>query len=299
MVKEGDLIQKGDVILLIVNDNSKLLSDNAALELNLASQNYDGKSNLIQDLKDNLSIAQLKLSSDSANHQRQLRLWNNKIGSKNDFEQRKLAYQASSNEVSLLKKQIQRKQDELKIILQKSKNNYTNKLNNQADFEVKSRVNGKVFEILKEEGEAISEQEPIAFIGSSNQFVLKMQVDEVDIVQIKKEQLIYVTLDAYKDQAFKAVVVQIIPQMNQETQTFWVEGIFIESPKVLYSGLRGEANIVITQKEKVLTIPLDYLVDENKVITKEETLYVKTGLKSLEKIEILDGLDSSTVILKP
>lgn len=299
LVKEGDLIKNGDVILRIVSDNSKLQSDNAALELNLASQNYEGNSNLIQDLKNNLEIAQLKRINDSANFQRQKRLWDQKIGSKNDFEQRELAYQASLNEVSLLKKQIQRKQDELKITLQKSKNNYTNKLNNQADFEVKSRVNGKVYELLKEEGESISIQEPVALIGSSSQFVIKMQVDELDIVRIEKGQLIYVTLDAYNDEVYKAVVIQIIPQMNQETQTFWVEGLFMEAPKVLYSGLRGEASIVIAQKDKVLTIPLEYLMDGKKVISEAGTLHVKTGLRSLEKVEILEGIDSTTIIQKP
>lgn len=298
-VKEGALVQKGERLLSIVNDNSKLQSENAQLEVDLAGLNYNGRSNLIKDLRNELQLAELKLKNDSINFERQQRLWKQQIGSQNDFEQRQLVYQTARNKVKALKSELARKEDELKIMLQKSKNNYSNRLNQQADFEVRSRISGKVYELLKEEGESVNEQEPIAFVGSSRHFLLKMQVDEVDIVQVQRGQLIYVTLDAYKDQVFKAEVKQVIPKMNQETQTFWVEGIFVNPPEVLYSGLRGEANIVIAQKENAISIPLDYLYNEDQVITKEETLKVTLGLKSLERVEIVAGLDSNTFIIKP
>lgn len=299
MVEEGDLIGIGDPIARIVDDNSKLASENAALEMNFAKENYTGKSSLIDDLRNELSVAELNLNNDSINLERQRRLWSQQIGSKTDLEKRQLAYQTSLNKYNTLDRQLKRKQDELKITLQKSKNNYENRLNQQADFKVQSRVNGKVYELLKEVGESVTEQEPIALIGSSNQFIVKMQVDEVDIVRIKEGQFIYVTLDAYKNQVFEAIVQQIIPQMKQETQTFWVKGTFVDPPDVLYSGLRGEANIVIAQKQNTLTIPLEYLVNTNQVLTEGETLTVTTGLRNLEQIEIVEGLDSTIVILKP
>jgi multidrug efflux pump subunit AcrA (membrane-fusion protein) len=299
MVQEGDPIGIGDLIARIVDDNSKLASENAQLEMNLAKKNYEGTSSLIDDLKNELVVAELNLKNDSINYERQQRLWSEKIGSKTDFEKRQLAYQTSLNKYNTLKRQLERKQDELKIALQKSKNNYENRLNQQADFEIRSRVNGKVYELLKEVGESVNDQEPFALLGSSNEFIVKMQVDEVDIVRINTGQLIYVTLDAYENQVFEAVVTQIIPQMKQETQTFWVKGTFVNPPKVLYSGLRGEANVVIAQKEKTLTIPLEYLINSNKVLTENGTLTVSTGLRSLERVEIIEGLDSSTVILKP
>ncbi|NBG66319.1 efflux RND transporter periplasmic adaptor subunit [Acidiluteibacter ferrifornacis] len=298
-VKEGDLISKGDPIARIVDDNSKLLSENAALEMNLAQQNYEGQSNLIKDLQNELAVAKLKLINDSINLERQKRLWNQQIGSRTELEQRQLVYETSLNNVNTLKRKLDRKQDELKVLLQKSKNNYTNSLNNYKDYNVLSRVNGQVYELLKEEGELLSEQEPIGVIGSSNRFLIKMQVDEVDIVRIKTGQLVYVTLDAYNSQVFEAEVKQIIPQMNQATQTFWVEARFTNPPAVLYSGLRGEANIVIARKENVLTIPLEYLYSSDQVLTEKDTLFVKTGLRSLERVEIIEGLDSNTKIIKP
>tara|TARA_R110002049_G_scaffold265234_2_gene441352 strand:+ start:5643 stop:6689 length:1047 start_codon:yes stop_codon:yes gene_type:complete len=299
MVEEGEQIKKGDPVARVVDDNSILASQNAELEMNLAKQNYEGKSNLIKDLQNELAVATLKLTNDSTNFERQKRLWDQKIGSETEFEQRKLAYQTAQNNVSALRRQLKRKQDELQIAFQKSQNNYANSLNKQADFMVTSRVSGKVFELLKEEGESLGQQEPIAYIGSSGRFIIKMQVDEVDIVQVKKDQTVYVTLDAYENKVFEARVEKIIPQMNQETQTFWVEASFIDPPSVLYSGLRGEANIVIEKKENALTIPLAYLIDFNKVITKAETLTVVTGLRSLERVEILEGLDSNTTLIKP
>ena len=297
-IDEGDLVKQGDLLLKIVNDNSKLQSNNALLELDLASENYTGKSNVIEELENQLELAILQLKNDSTNFDRQKRLWQQKIGSQNEFEKRKLTYESSQNKVVTLQNQLKRKEEELKVAVQKSRNNYTNQLNLQADFEVRSLIDGKVYELLKEKGESVSEQEPIAYIGSENEFTLKMQVDEVDIVKVKKEQLIYVTLDSYPSEVFEATVNQIIPKMNQETQTFWVEGVFKNAPKVLYAGLRGEANIVIAQKTNALTIPLEYLYNEHFVITEEDTVKVTVGLKSLERVEILDGIDSTTLIFK-
>ncbi|MEQ8910348.1 MAG: efflux RND transporter periplasmic adaptor subunit [Vicingaceae bacterium] len=299
LVEEGDQVQKGDLLLRIINDNSKIQSKNAQLDVDLAQLNYQGKSNLIQELKNELHLATLSLKNDSINFVRQQRLWQQEIGSQSDLEQRQLAFQAAQNKVNQLKTQLARKEDELKIALQRSQNNHANRIILQADFDVRSRINGKVYELLKEAGESVSEQEPIAYLGSSNHFILKMQVDEVDIVRVKTGQLIYLTLDAYANQVFEARVKQIIPKMNQETQTFWVEGTFENPPEVLYSGLRGEANIVLAKKSEALSIPLDYLLNGNQVITETETLNVIVGLKSLERAEILEGLNSNTLILKP
>lgn len=299
MVKEGDTIRKGDAVACINHDNSKLNTENAALELSLIQEQYEGKANFIESLRRELALANLKRVNDSINVERQKRLWSQQIGSKMDYEQRKLTYQTSLNKVDALEQQLTRKQEELRTTLQKAQNKLADQKNQQADFVIRSRINGKVYEILKEEGELLNEQQPIALIGSRDQFIIKMQVDEVDIVRIQQGQLIYVSLDAYDNKVFEAKVLKVVPQMSQETQTFWVEGVFVDPPQVLYSGLRGEASIIVAKKDRTLSIPLDYLLNQNQVISDRGTLQVVTGLKSMEKIEILQGVDSTTILLKP
>jgi multidrug efflux pump subunit AcrA (membrane-fusion protein) len=78
-----------------------------------------------------------------------------------------------------------------------------------------------------------------------------------------------------------------------------VEAVFQNPPEKLYPGLAGEGNIIIAQKEDVLTIPKIYLIDGNQVQTEDGLVEVKTGLQNLDQVEILEGIDMNTSILKP
>ena len=77
-----------------------------------------------------------------------------------------------------------------------------------------------------------------------------MLVDEVDIVGVKKDKEIILSLDAYPDTLFAGIVHKIYPAKNIRTQTFLVEGHFIQQPATLYPGLSGEANIIVQQKRQ-------------------------------------------------
>jgi HlyD family secretion protein len=50
---------------------------------------------------------------------------------------------------------------------------------------LKSEVNGRIYALLKEKGEMVNAQTPLAVLGSADEFVLEMQVDEYDIVKVK------------------------------------------------------------------------------------------------------------------
>lgn len=45
--------------------------------------------------------------------------------------------------------------------------------------------------------------EPLASVGSANNFIIELLVDEVDIVKIKVDQKTLVTLDAYGTEVFE------------------------------------------------------------------------------------------------
>ncbi|NND95441.1 MAG: efflux transporter periplasmic adaptor subunit, partial [Flavobacteriales bacterium] len=112
-------------------------------------------------------------------------------------------------------------------------------------------------------------------------------------------QLIYITLDAYNGQVFEAHVTRINPLKDERTQTFEVEGLFTSPPPKLYAGLSGEANIVISSIQDILSIPLDYLTSEGLVITDDGEKTIELGLRNLNKVQVLSGLDTSTTIYRP
>jgi len=180
--------------------------------------------------------------------------------------------------------------------VRQAQNNYEVASIATKDFSIKSKLKGKVYALFKEPGEIVTSIEPLAAIGSANRFVIKLLVDEVDIVQIAETQEVLVELDAYNGQIFRAEVSKIYPKKDERNQTFTVEAIFVNLPEVLYPGLSGEANIIIAKKENTLTIPKSYLSENNKVKTDEGFVTVTTGLQNMENIEILSGITKDTYI---
>lgn len=72
------------------------------------------------------------------------------------------------------------------------------------------------------------------------------------------------------------------------------------APEILYPNLTVEANIIIQTKENALTMPRTFMVNDSTVLLKNNKLQkIKIGLKDYNKIEILEGINAETIILKP
>ena len=230
---------------------------------------------------------------------RQQNLWKEKIGSKVEFDSRKLQFETSKQTVKTLKNKYQRTTTELKQQVEQATNNYEASLTLTKDFTIKSKINGRLYSIFKNQGELISVQQPVAMIGSSIKFIAELLVDEVDIAKIELNQKVLITLDAYNNEVFEASVTKIYPQKNERSQTFKIEAIFIKNPTKLFPGLSGEANIIVAEKTNVLSIPKTFLIEHKKVITDDGEVEITTGLESLDKIEVLSGIDKNTTIYLP
>ena len=298
-VEEGDSVAKGSPIAQIINNTPKLNTENAKLNLQLARENYSGSNAIIKALIDEINAAELTYKNDSVNFKRQQNLWEQNIGSMVEYENRKLAYELSVNNLALLKGNFERTKSELNTKLKQAENNYQTSLIATEDFTVQSKINGKLYALYKNQGEIINTMEPIAAIGSANDFVIEMLVDEVDIVKLKIGQTALITLDAYGPVVYTAVLSKIYPRKDERSQTFKIEAIFKDPPEILYPGLAGEGNIIVSQKENALTIPKAYLIGENKVKTEEGIIEIVTGIQDMEHIEVRSGLDADTYLLKP
>jgi len=299
LVEEGDSVSPGTPLLQIINNAPKLNTENARFALQMAIENYGGSAGILKSLQDEVFSAELALKNDSINYFRQKKLWEQNIGSQVQFENRKLSYDLSRNKLNLLKNNYQRTEKELLTILQQAKNNLRTSEIFTEDFTVTSKIDGKVYALYKNPGEIINTMEPLAAVGSANDFIIELLVDEVDIVKINVGQKTLVTLDAYGTEVFEAQISKIYPKKDERSQTFKVEAVFKNPPPQLYPGLAGEGNIIIAEKKDVLTIPREYLINNNQVQTEDGLRKITPGIKNLERVEILDGIDENTRIIKP
>jgi len=298
-VEEGQRVSKGDPLVQIINNTPKLNAQNAKFAFELAQENYNGSTTALKSIKDEIEAAKLKHKNDSINYYRQKKLWDQNIGSKVEYDTKKLNYELAKNQLRLLKNTYNRTKNELETLVKQAQNNYQSASIATKDFMINSKIDGKVYALYKEPGEIVNSLEPLASIGSSTHFIIEMLVDEVDIVQIQLEQKVVLNLEAYSNAVFTAKVSKIYPKKDERNQTFKVEAVFENAPDILYPGLSGEANIIIATKENVLTIPKAYLIEDTKVKTDNGFISITTGLQNMEYVEVTSGLTRNTYIYKP
>lgn len=299
-LREGDTIAQNQVLAQVTSDVSKLNKENAELTLQLAKNKLQGQSSVLDKLKDEMEANEDQLAQDSINYERQKRLMQKGVGAAADLETKKLKYDLTKNRRSVLKKGYEQTKIELKSNYKQSENSLERALTNLSDFSIKSSIDGMIYSLLKEEGELITQQQPFAKIGKRNSFIVEMRIDEVDIAQVKMNQKVIIALDAYRGKSFEASISKIYPVKDDKTQTFKVEALFTNTPPALYAGLSGEANIIISEKKNVMTIPLEYLTSSKKVKTEDGEVAVKVGMRNIERVEIESSkIDTSTKLIKP
>jgi multidrug efflux pump subunit AcrA (membrane-fusion protein) len=293
-VKEGDVVRQGAPLFKLENNSTILTTKNAWATA--FTNDYQRNNLKLLQAQNAIDLAQKNVKNDSILLVRQQSLWKQNIGSKIELEQQELRYEnarANLKKANVVYEDLNR---QLKLASEQSKNNLKIAQSTESDLIIRSEFDGVVYKINAKKGEFASGTKPLAVLGKQD-FVIEFNVDELDIVKIKKGQKVIVRMDSYKDQVFEATISFIYPMMDERKRAFRVEALFTKAPKVLYPNLTLEANIIINEKKEVLTIPTNYLIDDTAVMLKNGTIRpIKTGLKDYNTVEVLDGIDENTKI---
>jgi multidrug efflux pump subunit AcrA (membrane-fusion protein) len=299
-VEEGQKVEKDQPLFAILPsalNQSRLVT--AQINLEEAKEQYLGSSSLLGNLEKELANARNRYQLDSLNFVRQANLQKQNIGKKIDYDASQLQFKASKNQLQILEQQYQQREDQLKRQYEKANNQWVTEKELLSDYTITSKINGLVYSISKEIGDLITAQDYLAEIGSEDEWLIEMEVDEVDVSRVGIGDTVAIILEAYPNQTFRAITEFIAKKKNEKTQTFRVTGTFIERPPQLYSGLSGEANIIVGRKDNSLVIPAIYLSGSNKVLTTDGEKTVVIGVKNLSFVEIISGLDTADVLLNP
>lgn len=297
-VREGDSVNVGTPVLLIRNEPTRLNRELAELSNAFADSRHN--KNRLDELELRIITLERQVENDSLLYRRQVSLRNQGIGSLIELEQRQLAYENSRNALSSSKANYAELKREIEFNEKSAAKNLAISRAMEEDLILRSQVEGRVYALLKEEGEMVSAQTALAVIGSATDFYLELKVDEYDIVKVKKGQPVLVSMDSYRGQVFEAMVTRINPIMDEASKSFTAEAIFTQSPSVLYPNLTLEANILTAEKQRALTIPRSYLLNDKQVILSNgDTVTVEVGLRDFQKAEILSGLSQGSELIKP
>ncbi|TAF63177.1 MAG: efflux RND transporter periplasmic adaptor subunit [Cytophagales bacterium] len=302
MVNEGDEVKLNQLLFIINNSQQNIRTQTAQDSYYLAQQNYGLNSPALRELEVGIRNAQNQLSNDSTQFVRIQNLWNSNATSKVEYDRAKLAYDNARNNHALQKARYEKAKNDLWLNLQNAQNQVRLNSEQGGDFMVRSLIDGRVFEIYKEQGEAVRRSEAIALIGSGKEVYIQLEVDELDINKIKIGQEVLVKIDVYKNQIFKAKVSKIYQMLNKQNQSFRIDAEFTTEHPTLYAGLTVEANIIIQQKNNALVIPKSFLMPGDSVWLLEgeqkKKVKIQKGIENFEWIEILSGLTNKAVIVK-
>jgi multidrug efflux pump subunit AcrA (membrane-fusion protein) len=168
------------------------------------------------------------------------------------------------------------------------------------EFTVYSQLDGVVYNLLKEKGELVNQQTPLATLGQANEFLLEMQVDEFDIFKVREGLPVVVTMDSYPGRTFEAKISRVVPIMNERNKAFLVEAVFITMPEKLFPNVTFEANIVLQTKKDALLVPRRFFVNDTTLVNKDgKNVVVKIGLKDFQFAEVLSGISENEEIMLP
>ncbi|MDQ1252034.1 MAG: HlyD family efflux transporter periplasmic adaptor subunit [Euryarchaeota archaeon] len=150
-------------------------------------------------------------------------------------------------------------------------------------------MSGRIVQCQVEEGEiitsgrtAFSQGPPIMTIADLSQMIVKTQVHEYDISKVKIGQKAEIEVDSYKDDVFNGVVKEISPsaQFLDNIVKFEVTVMVVNSPKPLLPGMTASVDIIVSERDNVLQLPLE-------AVNLKETTKIKTDIRKemLNKIK--------------
>ena len=146
-----------------------------------------------------------------------------------------------------------------------------------------TRLNVEEGEIVTSGRSAFSQGPAILTIANLSRMVVKTRINEVDIAKIALGQRVEIRVDAYRDKVFEGRVSEIAPsaytpdprggQQGDGTITFEVMIEVVGSPPELLPGMSADVDIIVTEDDNVLQLPIDSVIDS-------EVLTVKVNVPS-------------------
>ena len=330
-LEEGEIVKKGQALLhLNKNDETRNVAKaNADLTSGEASLKKSKTALLLQknryetDLKitsSEVEEAEVNLEDSKYQKKRQYELYEKKYISEETLEkavtsfkvnqenltQAKIRYQAAQgaiHDISMKKHEVELAAAEVtrrQIALDESKERLE-------ETDVYSPISGVIIQKLVEEGQIISSGvssvsggTPLAEIADMSRIFIIADVDETDIGEIREEQKVEVTADAFYGKIFKGKVLRISPKgvVENSITIFKVKiEILGQGKNVLKPMMSSNVDIVTNKIKNTVYVSRQAIrLSEGKsfavIINNElpEEIEIKTGIRTPLYIEVLTGL---------
>ncbi len=298
-IKEGNVVSSGQIVAYIDNKQNNINTQTAQEQLDIAKYNLSNNAPLLQQIQANIDAANDKLAQDELQLKRYENLYNENSATKAELEKYQLAVKTSKAGLNALKQQY-------KSVQQQSKQQYIQQSNAvkvsqtiQAYNQVKIVAPGKVYRKTKQVGDYVRRGDIIAVIANEGLLYAKLNVDENSIDKLRVGQIVTIQLNTQKNKKYQAAISEIMPQFDEQSQSFIVKVQFADKPDFTINGTQLEANVLIGEKKNALLIPRNYMTFGNKVQVKgnDKLVTITPGIVSTEYVEVLSGISENDILV--
>ncbi len=171
---------------------------------------------------------------------------------------------------------------------------------------LKSLNGGQIIKINKREGEVVQPTDSVISFLSAGPFQIEVDIYEEDIVDVKVDNPVEITLPAFPDEILEGRVISIDPaeKLIDGIVYYEVNIIFSTEKENIKPGMTADIIIESDKKENVLVIPKRAVkkMDGKKIVqvfkdneVKEQEIEI--GLEGNEYIEVISGLQEGEEVV--
>lgn len=301
LVSDGALLKKGDAIYILSADQPDARYQIARQNFELSKKNAAPDSPILTELYFSLNSLATKKKFDSINFIRFQNLMNQNATTRVEYDRAKLTYENSINEYNAAKNRFNKTKSDLTLAFENARQQLLIAGDDSGRQVVRSLMDGRLLSTKKEVGEVVRRGEQLALIGKSDSYFLQLSVDEQDIRKLQVGQKVLFKADAFADSVFEGVVSKVYSLVDTRQQSLRVDVSIPATFPSSFSGLAVEANIVVREKRDALVLPKNLVQGDSVWIEKEGErvkIQITKGIETMDEVEILNGLDSSSRVLK-
>ncbi|MDP2386496.1 MAG: efflux RND transporter periplasmic adaptor subunit [Bacteroidota bacterium] len=288
-VKEGDAVTKGQLLCRIRPDIYESAMDRVNAAVN------SSKSNL-QNTKAQLDQAKANLANATSSYNRNKKLFDQGTISQAEYDVAKAQYESAVATVKSAEETV--KSAEFNI--NSAQASYKEANENLVKTMIYAPVSGTVSKLNVEKGERVQgvqgfQGTEIMRLANLNEMEVNVEVNENDIIRVKKNDTTLIEVDAYKDRKFKGIVTEIANSANttgitadqvtnfavkiRVLQESYKDLIKENSPAPFRPGMSATVEIQTKKVNNVLSVPIMAVTTrvDSSQIKKEEDLTSEVG----------------------
>ena len=286
-VKEGDLVQKDQVLIELWNKESKARVKETQARVQVSER----------------SAQQVCILSDRAQREakRKTELLQRGLASEEATETAVSNAESQSAACDAALTQVEANQASVEVV--------------EASLERTMLIapfNGVIAEIEGELGEYVTPSpvgvatKPTVDLIDSSCIYISAPIDEIDAPEVVSGMTARITMDAFGDQEFPATVRRVAPyvlDLEKQARTVEIEAVFDNPDQTLLPGYSADIEVIIDRVENVLSIPTQLIMRDNYVyvidpetmtLTKEQ---IEIGIGNWQYTEVTNGLSKDDQVV--